>query len=73
MIRDVSERKRVLEQLREALNEADKANRDKSTFLTIASHDPRQPLQTLSLLNGALIRMVKDLIPPRPSPNRRLL
>ncbi len=59
-IRDISDRKRVLEELREARNEADKASRAKSSFLATASHDLRQPLQTLALLNGALRRMVHD-------------
>jgi two-component system, sensor histidine kinase len=59
-IRDISDRRRVLEQLREARNEAEKANRAKSAFLATASHDLRQPVQALSLLNGVLVRLVTD-------------
>ena len=36
------------------LDAALRADADKSRFLAIASHDLRQPLQTLRLLNGAL-------------------
>lgn len=60
-IRDISDRRRVLEELRDARNEADKANRAKSAFLATASHDLRQPVQALSLLNGVLQRLVKDV------------
>jgi len=41
-----------------ARDEADRANLAKSRFLATASHDLRQPLQSLSLLNGALRRIV---------------
>jgi PAS domain S-box-containing protein len=59
-IRDVSDRKQVEQALQEARLAADRANVAKSRFLATASHDLRQPLQTLGLLNGALRRMIDD-------------
>jgi PAS domain S-box-containing protein len=73
-IRDVSERKQAEAELIaarqtadraraiavEARESADRANQGKSRFLATASHDLRQPLQTLALLNGALRRIVSE-------------
>jgi PAS domain S-box-containing protein len=73
-IRDVSDRKKGEAELIEARRtadaarqtadaareSADRANQAKSRFLATASHDLRQPLQSLSLLNGALRRAITD-------------
>jgi len=66
-IRDVTDRQCVQAQLvlaresaEHAREVADRANQGKSRFLATASHDLRQPLQTLSLLNGTLRRIVTE-------------
>ncbi|MGF1629306.1 MAG: response regulator [Kiloniellaceae bacterium] len=59
-IDDVTERNRVNHTLALAKSQAERANRGKSRFLAAASHDLRQPLQTLSLLQGILMKRVKD-------------
>ena len=60
VIRDVTERKRMEEEIIAARREAERANKANSAFLAAASHDLRQPVQALSLLNGALRRTVND-------------
>ncbi len=56
--RTLADQARILaEQARES---ADRANQGKSRFLAAASHDLRQPLQTVALLNGAMRRVVTD-------------
>jgi PAS domain S-box-containing protein len=59
-IRDVTDRKRTETELKLARESADRANLGKSRFLATASHDLRQPLQTLALLNGTLRRIVRQ-------------
>jgi PAS domain S-box-containing protein len=51
---DVTARKRFDEELSLAWKSAEVADRAKSSFLAAASHDLRQPLQTLKLLQAAL-------------------
>jgi two-component system, sensor histidine kinase len=64
-IRDVTDRMRIQDEMAvarqiaiEAREVADRANQAKSRFLATASHDLRQPLQSLALLNGTLRRLV---------------
>ena len=73
-IRDVSDRQRIQRELiaaravaeearavaDSARESADRANQGKSRFLATASHDLRQPLQALALLNGTLRRTVGE-------------
>ncbi len=56
---DISERKRIRKALEEAKLEAEQANRAKSRFLAAASHDLRQPLQTIAFVQGLLARTVQ--------------
>jgi len=60
VIRDVTNRKRMEQEIIAAQEAAVRANKANSAFLAAASHDLRQPVQALSLLNGALRRTVKD-------------
>jgi PAS domain S-box-containing protein len=60
VIRDVTRRKRMEREIIAAQEAAERANKANSAFLAAASHDLRQPVQALSLLNGALRRTVKD-------------
>ena len=54
LMTDVTERKRFDEELSHARKTAELADRAKSSFLAAASHDLRQPLQTLKFLQAAL-------------------
>ena len=54
LMTDVTERKRFNEELSLAWKTAELADRAKSSFLAAASHDLRQPLQTLKFLQAAL-------------------
>jgi two-component system CheB/CheR fusion protein len=55
---DITERKRAGKALEEARRQADLASIAKSRFLAAASHDLRQPLQTIALLQGLLVKAV---------------
>jgi len=57
---DITERKRFEDEISRAWRSAALANRAKSSFLSAASHDLRQPLQTLRFLQVALEQQVPD-------------
>ncbi len=57
---DITDTKRISAALNEAKEEAIRANMAKSRFLAAASHDLRQPLQTLVLVQGMLAKAIKS-------------
>ncbi len=56
---DSTERRHIADTLETAKRQAEQANIAKSRFLAAASHDLRQPLQTLALLQGQLAKTVE--------------
>ena len=58
--RDISERKQTEQELQAARDAAERFSAQKTVFLASASHDLRQPLQTLRLLNTALAMQLQD-------------
>jgi len=55
---NITDRKYTARVLEAAKQQAEAANVEKSRFLAAASHDLRQPLQTLVLLQGLLVKAV---------------
>jgi len=56
---EITERKQVAKKLESAKVQADSSNTAKSRFLAAASHDLRQPLQALKLVQGMLSKLVE--------------
>jgi two-component system CheB/CheR fusion protein len=59
-IEDITESTRLAARLELAKAAAERADRDKSRFLAAASHDLRQPLQSMSMLHGLLAAKAAD-------------
>ncbi len=60
VVRDMSEHQRLQAALTQARDSAVRANQVKSRFLAAASHDLRQPLQTVWSLQSVLTRALKN-------------
>ncbi len=57
---DVTRRRRAADALEAAMSQARSADVAKSRFLASTSHDLRQPLQALSLMQGVLAKKIRD-------------
>jgi two-component system, sensor histidine kinase len=60
VVRDATESDKIMSMQAAARQSAEDANDAKGRLLAAASHDLRQPMQSLRLLNGALKRLVHD-------------
>jgi two-component sensor histidine kinase/PAS domain-containing protein len=59
-VEDITEATRLAARLELAKAVAERADRDRSRFLAAASHDLRQPLQSMSMLHGLLAAKASD-------------
>lgn len=60
VVRDITDERRAEAELRHSMEVAEQASALKSRFLSAASHDLRQPLQTLALLQSVFAERSKD-------------